>query len=158
MRWSIMERAVMRLRTVEPSWEIAALPSLTMLSRGYAKLTTGIVGLPVDENARENLKAKLNEVLDAIQVIPSEAEYRRVVEATCQDKLSLVNSDATDEQIEDDLGRQLEQEIKMCREELKLIPKMAEWKPWEVPEGHKIEFYRQRIIDEDESQDAEKKK
>ena len=41
-------------------------------------------------------------------------------------------------QVEDKLGRQLEEEIRMCENELSLIPKMAEWKPWEVPEGYTV--------------------
>ena len=35
-------------------------------------------------------------------------------------------------------SQQLEQEIKMSLDELSLIPKMAEWKPWEVPADHKV--------------------
>ena len=44
----------------------------------------------------------------------------------------------TDEAIEDELGIQLEQAIKECTDELGLIPKMAEWQPWDVPADYTV--------------------
>ena len=44
----------------------------------------------------------------------------------------------TDEAIEDELGIQLEQAIKECNDELGLIPKMAEWQPWDVPADYTV--------------------
>jgi len=114
------------LATALPSlrWQAGApLAAALLLARG--KTTTGIVGLPVEEDARGTLRARLAEVLEAIRVVPESAEYRRSVEKTCTHKLSALASDATDGEIEDILGRQLEEEIKLCREELALIPKMA---------------------------------
>ena len=46
-----------------------------------------------------------------------------------------VQSPATDGEIEDTLNFQLEELSKMADDELSLIPKMAEWKPWDVPAG-----------------------
>lgn len=113
----------------------AALPSLRlpaaaagaagMVAVRGVKTTTGIVGLPVDEEAREHLKAKLQEVLDALAVIPETAEYRKAVEKTVAYKLKEVVSEASDAELEDIFSRQLEEEIKFCNEELTLIPKMA---------------------------------
>ncbi len=54
-----------------------------------------------------------------------------------------VQSPATDEEIEDTLNFQLEELSKMADDELSLIPKMAEWKPWEVPAGMLIAWLRQ---------------
>ena len=99
-------------------------PSAALLLRGL-KSHTGIAGLDVDPNARENLKSHLERVLEAIRIIPEEAEYRRNVEATINHKLSVVNSDMTDEEAEDQLDAQLEQYIKFAKDELELIPKMA---------------------------------
>lgn len=90
-----------------------------------AKSTTGIVGLPVVEDAREELKRQLQAVLDAVAIIPEAAEYRKSIEKTVRYKLSAAAGEAPDEQLEELLGRQLEEEIKMCKEELGLIPKMA---------------------------------
>ena len=43
--------------------------------------------------------------------------------------------------MEDEIGcGQLEELILHAQDELSLIPKMVEWKPWEVPEGHKIKM------------------
>ena len=135
-------------------------PSAAVLTRGL-KSHTGIAGLDVDPNARENLKSQLQKVLEAIKVIPEETDYRRNVEATINHKLGIVNSDITDEEAEDELDAQLEQYIKFTHDELELIPKMAGrqsqlahmlphlqnsllfcfhnpvWAPWDVPAGHK---------------------
>ena len=53
-------------------------------------------------------------------------------------RLKAVDSAASDEEVEEQFTMQLEQLIKQCEDELGLIPKMAEWKPWEVPSGHKV--------------------
>ena len=95
-----------------------------MAVRGV-KTTTGIVGLPVVEDARAELQQQLQAVLDALGAIPEDAEYRRSLEKTVRFKLQAAASDVPDEQLEDLLSRQVEEEIKMCREELTLIPKMA---------------------------------
>lgn len=52
-------------------------------------------------------------------------------------RMKAVESGATDEEVEEQFTMQLEQLIKQCDDELGLIPKMAEWKPWDVPAGHK---------------------
>lgn len=99
-------------------------PNAALFSRGL-KSHTGIAGLDVDPNARETLRSHLEQVLEAIKIIPEEAEYRRNVEATMNHKLSVVNSDMTDEEAEDQLDAQLEQYIKFTKDEMVLIPKMA---------------------------------
>lgn len=53
-------------------------------------------------------------------------------------RLKAVESEASDEEVEEQFTMQLEQLIKQCDDELGLIPKMAEWKPWDVPAGHKV--------------------
>ena len=117
-------------------WQVASSSTLAAGaffggSRGFSsKETTGIVGLPVDEDARQHLGARLQEVLDALKVIPADAGYRQILETTLNAKLAAVNSDAPDAALEEQFGRQLEQEIKLCKDELKLIPQMLEWQPW----------------------------
>ena len=62
-------------------WEVSRYAPI-LQTRGV-KLDTGIVGLKVVPNAREVLKDRLNDVLDAVaEQIPAEAEYRKAVEAT----------------------------------------------------------------------------
>ncbi len=64
-------------------WKVDQLAALGQL-RGI-KADTGIVGLKVVPNAREVLREKLNDVLQAIsEQIPEQAEYRKAVEATMQ--------------------------------------------------------------------------
>ena len=120
-------------------WELASSSAAAAITtRGFSKATTGIVGLPVDEKARQHLGQKLQEVLDAVKAVPEDAEYRRTLEATCKAKLDAVNSDAPDAAVEEQFGRQLEQEIRLCQDELKLLPQMLQWAPWDVPEGHTV--------------------
>lgn len=89
------------------------------------KTTTGIVGLPVDEEARPHLEEHYELVLDTIKVIPETAVYRQTVEKTVQKRLAALRTDATDEELEEQFGRQLEEEIRVMQGELRLIPKMA---------------------------------
>ena len=103
---------------------LAVSPSAAVTARGL-KTHTGIAGLDVDPNARENLKSYLQQALEAIKVIPQEAGYRQNVENTLNHKLGIVNSDITDEEAEDKLDAQLEQYINFVKDELSLIPKMA---------------------------------
>ncbi|GAB4815777.1 hypothetical protein N2152v2_002823 [Parachlorella kessleri] len=126
------------LRSLAASLGPALRWEVPLLTRGV-KSTTGI--------AREHLREKYGAVLDALNVIPSTAEYRLAVEKTVNYKLEILNSDVVDEEVEDKLGRQLEEEIRMCDDELKLIPKMAEWKPWDVPEGHTVEVIEEQDVE-----------
>jgi ETC complex I subunit conserved region len=90
------------------------------------KATTGLVGLDVDPQAREHLIEKAKEVLAAVQgAIPEDAQYRKNVEATYKYWLGRLESDATQEELEDHFNLQLEHMIKIGDEELGLIPKMA---------------------------------
>ena len=105
-----------------------------MKSLSYHKATTGIVGMPLDEQSREHLKEKLTTILNALEAhgIPASAAYRRGIEERCREKLTALSSlETSDEELERLFGRQLEQEIKMCDDELQLIPQMAQWKPWD---------------------------
>jgi len=119
----------------------SSLGSLGTQIRGV-KEDTGIVGLKVDPDARNNLRSKLEDVLAALeQHIPQEAEYRKQVEATIQHRLKAVGSGASDAEVEAQLENQLESMIQHCDDELGLIPRMAEWKPWDVPADHKVDVY-----------------
>ena len=51
------------------------------------KDTTGITGIDVDPQGRQNAASKLLEVLNAIKIIPAEAAYRQSVETTINHKL-----------------------------------------------------------------------
>lgn len=122
--------------------------------RSYHKETTGIVGLPMNEKAREDLKDRIGSILESLEShgIPSTAAYRQTVEERCREKMkALMVHENTDEELEKLFGRQLEQEIKLCDDELSLIPKMAEWKPWEAVEGKTINVVEDLGQEEDEA-------
>lgn len=62
-------------------WKVDQLGMLSQL-RGV-KADTGIVGLQALPNAREVLREKLTDVLQAVsEQVPEQAEYRKAVEAT----------------------------------------------------------------------------
>ncbi|CAM6020013.1 unnamed protein product [Sphagnum balticum] len=111
------------------------------------KATTGIVGLEVVPNAREVLISLYRETLKAVEPIPTTAQYRKSVEALTQHRLKVCMEEEDWEKIEEKIqGGQVEELIVQAQDELQLIPKMAEWKPWDVPEDYKVE-----IIEDDDS-------
>jgi len=69
----------------------------------------------------------------------STSAYSQSLQKFCSTRrLKAVDSEASDEEVEEQFTMQLEQLILQCEDELSLIPKMAEWKPWDVPAGHKV--------------------
>lgn len=96
------------------------------------KATTGIVGLPMLAGARDELARKVDDVMRALDAhgIPKTASYRKAVEQKCGALLDGLRTQQNDEELERAFGRQLEEEVKLCEDELRLIPKMADWKPW----------------------------
>ncbi|KAJ7564548.1 hypothetical protein O6H91_02G022000 [Diphasiastrum complanatum] len=104
------------------------------------KESTGIVGLPVVPDARDKLIGLYVQTLTAVQAIPETAYYRKSVEKFTRFRLGVCQEEQDWEKIEERIGGgQVEQLIEQAQDELQLIPKMAEWKPWEVPENHVIE-------------------
>jgi NADH dehydrogenase (ubiquinone) 1 alpha subcomplex subunit 5 len=113
------------------------------------KETTGIVGVEVDPEARANLLAASQQVLAVVaEKIPAEAQYRLNVEATFEHWIEQLNGSTDDEAVEEALSFQLEELTLMAKKELELIDRMAEWRPWEAPEGHKPEFISEQEVAE----------
>eukprot|EP00245_Coleochaete_scutata_P004100 TRINITY_DN16353_c0_g1_i1.p1 TRINITY_DN16353_c0_g1~~TRINITY_DN16353_c0_g1_i1.p1 ORF type:complete len:151 (-),score=29.80 TRINITY_DN16353_c0_g1_i1:206-619(-) len=105
------------------------------------KGTTGIVGLEVVPEAREKLIGLYKQTLQAVQVIPDTAVYRQTVEKLTNYRLKVCEEETSTSSLEKKIGSgQVEELIWQAKDELELIPKMAEWKPWEAPEGHKVEI------------------
>lgn len=104
------------------------------------KQTTGIVGLEVIPNSREVLKGFVVRVLNDVKAqIPEDAGYRKIVEATYEHRLDVIESTEDPAAIEAKLGcGQIEELVAQAKDELGLIPRMAEWKPWIF--DHKIEI------------------
>lgn len=100
-----------------------------------------IIGLKTVPKAREVLIGLYNETLKAVRAIPSEALYRQTIEKLTEERLQVCQEETQREAIEEKIASgHLEELIWQAEDELKLIPKMAEWKPWEVPEGHTVEI------------------
>ncbi|GAQ81908.1 NADH-ubiquinone oxidoreductase 1 alpha subcomplex subunit 5 [Klebsormidium nitens] len=107
-----------------------------------AKESTGIVGLDVVPNAREVLIGLYDQTLKVVKdQIPEQAEYRRSVERITNYRLKVCQEEEEHDRIEQRIGcGQVEELIEQANDELELIPVMVESKPWEVPEGYKVEI------------------
>lgn len=96
------------------------------LARGFAKQTTGIVGLPVVPDSVSVLAALSEKLLRDVRVIPADAHYRKVVESVYGERLAACKKHGDPEAVEAALGLgQMEELIRMARDEESLIPKMA---------------------------------
>lgn len=85
---------------------------------------------------QQTLRALYAETTAALEAIPPTAAYRVNVEKVTAHRLALVEATPDVAALEAKVGvGAVEEVIAAAREELKLIPSMAEWAPWEVPEG-----------------------
>eukprot|EP00246_Nothoceros_aenigmaticus_P001424 TRINITY_DN11937_c0_g1_i1.p1 TRINITY_DN11937_c0_g1~~TRINITY_DN11937_c0_g1_i1.p1 ORF type:complete len:137 (+),score=28.07 TRINITY_DN11937_c0_g1_i1:88-498(+) len=109
------------------------------------KESTGLVGLDVVPNAREVLIGIYRQTLDAVRVVPDTAVYRKSVEAFTNERLKVCEEEEDWQKIEERIrDGQVEELIETARSELALIAKMADWKPWEVPAGYKVETIEEK--------------
>ncbi|KAI9008321.1 ETC complex I subunit conserved region-domain-containing protein, partial [Gaertneriomyces semiglobifer] len=103
--------------------------------------TTGLFGVPVHPNPRPHLISLYQRILHTVNIIPPTSAYRQSTEALTKHRLAIV--EATDDvpSIEEKIDAgQIEELIDQAEDELKLIPKMLEYKIWEpleepVPQG-----------------------
>jgi NADH dehydrogenase (ubiquinone) 1 alpha subcomplex subunit 5 len=104
----------------------ALLSSRGGAPRSFAKTSTGIVGLEVVPNGREVLMALSEKLIGMVGTLPESAHYRRNVEAVYRGRLDACRANTEVEAIEAAVGQgQIEELIRMARDEEKLIPKMA---------------------------------
>ncbi|GLC49091.1 ndufa5, NADH-ubiquinone oxidoreductase subunit [Pleodorina starrii] len=110
------------------------------LSRGFK----AVADVEIDFNNREVLKKyvgirdhlskkpgtrgalieALSSVLNAIKAVPETSDYRKAVEATCQYRMKVCQENESDAGIEEVLDAHLEELIKECKEEERLVPYM----------------------------------
>lgn len=77
-----------------------------------------------------------NDTLAAVAGLPETAAYRVNVEKVTRHRLGVVEATEDIEEIENKLGLgQIEEVMEQARDELDLIPHMAQWQPWNVGEG-----------------------
>ncbi|KAJ0402730.1 hypothetical protein P43SY_007872 [Pythium insidiosum] len=131
-----------------------------VLRMAVRKTTTGIVGLPVNVNARQDLIAIYNKTLQAAQVthasatgsvgsggprltglahrppqtLPEGIAYRKAVEQITNYRLKVVMENEDEDTIEKVINcGQLEELIEQAEDELSVIPMYLEHKLWEPP-------------------------
>ncbi|PIA14710.1 NADH dehydrogenase 1 alpha subcomplex 5 [Coemansia reversa NRRL 1564] len=104
-----------------------------MLFQTSQKVTTGIVGLPVNPTARTQLIGLYKKTLDELKAkIPEKAVYRQSVEAITTHRLKVAEENEDASVIENLVNAgQIEELVCQAEEEINLISKMAEWKAWE---------------------------
>lgn len=84
------------------------------------------------------LKELYTKTLEAVKDLPEDAAYRVNVEKIINYRLGVVSENEDIEKIEATLNiGQVQEVIEQAENELELIPHMAEWAPWEMPEGKK---------------------
>jgi hypothetical protein len=135
-----------------PKWDRSAcmmlrracqrLPSLLQQSAAYnhvrrVKDSTYLAGLDVDTEAEPHTRQALKGLMEKVKsAIPDGVEYRRHVESYCTRFMKVIDESPSQPEAEKVLGRQYEEIQQDVIAELAVLESMAQWKPWEVPEGH----------------------
>ncbi|TMW69345.1 hypothetical protein Poli38472_001501 [Pythium oligandrum] len=105
-----------------------------VLRMAVRKTSTGIVGLPVNPNARNDLIAIYQKTLKEVQVLPDGIAYRSAVEKITNYRLKVVLDNEDEDVIEKEINcGQLEELIEQAEDELSVIPVYLENKLWEPP-------------------------
>ncbi|KAJ1835855.1 hypothetical protein LPJ63_000777 [Coemansia sp. RSA 2711] len=104
-----------------------------VLFQASHKVTTGIVGVPVNPAARAQLIGLYKQTLDELKArIPEKAVYRQSVEAITSYRLNILEQNEDPSLIEKLINAgQIEELVGQAEDEIRLIAKMAEWKAWE---------------------------
>lgn len=97
--------------------------------------------LSKDPGTKGKFIVALQEVLEAVKVLPDVSDYRKAVEATAQYKLKVCEANDSDAAVEEVLDSHLEELIQECKEEIKLIPLLADHKPWDVPASYAVPVF-----------------
>ncbi|TYZ63125.1 hypothetical protein PybrP1_008208 [[Pythium] brassicae (nom. inval.)] len=105
-----------------------------VLRMAVTKTSTGIVGLPVNPNARQDLIKLYQKTLQEVKVLPEDAVYRDSVERITNYRLKVVLDNDDESAIEKEIAMgQLEELIEQAEDELSVIPVYLENKLWEPP-------------------------
>ncbi|CAI5716791.1 unnamed protein product [Hyaloperonospora brassicae] len=106
-----------------------------VLRMAVTKTSTGLVGLSVNPNARQDLVKLYRRTLDELKILPPEAKnYRNAVEQITNFRLNVVETNDDENVIERTINcGQLEELIEQAEDELSVIPVYIEHKLWESP-------------------------
>ena len=97
------------------------------------KKSTGLVGIPVNPNARPELAGLYSRLSSALLRLPETSGYRKAAEAAVNERISLLNASSSDTEFEQKVGMgQMEELITQAEGELELIQVMEDNKVWET--------------------------
>ncbi|KAG8946158.1 hypothetical protein FRC04_012013 [Tulasnella sp. 424] len=112
-----------------------ARPAFRSLTRQLStKQTTGLFGIPAHPDPLPALQQTYKQTLNMLgSSVPANSVYRQSVEASIAHKLGVIENAKGDvAAVENQLDEgQIEQVLMAAEEELNLVGKMIEWKPWE---------------------------
>ncbi|KAJ3160399.1 hypothetical protein HDU86_000733 [Geranomyces michiganensis] len=96
------------------------------------KESTGLYGVPVHPNPRPHLIALYQRIINTVERMPPTAAIRQSAESLTRHRLAVVENNEDVETIERELrAGQIEELIYQAEDELKLIPQLIKYKPWE---------------------------
>jgi ETC complex I subunit conserved region len=91
---------------------------------------------PLPLPATQTLADLYGQTLAVVSDLPASAAYRVNVETLTRHRLAVVEGSEDNAAVEAKLGiGQIEEVIEQAKDELDLIPHMAKWQPWKVPDG-----------------------
>ncbi|TPX54684.1 hypothetical protein PhCBS80983_g05840 [Powellomyces hirtus] len=103
-----------------------------LLQISKLKETTGLYGVPVHPNPRPHLISLYQRIIHTVERLPATAAIRQSAESLTRYRLSVVEKHDDVPTIERELrAGQIEELIHQAEDELKLIPQMLKYKPWE---------------------------
>uniref|UniRef100_H2Y9N3 NADH dehydrogenase [ubiquinone] 1 alpha subcomplex subunit 5 n=1 Tax=Ciona savignyi TaxID=51511 RepID=H2Y9N3_CIOSA len=97
-----------------------------------SKISTGLVGIAVEANARHKLKLLYENLVTVVSRMPSNTSYRTYTEEFANQQLHKLDTIKDDAELESAFGTgQLEEVLLQAKSELRLARKLETWKPWE---------------------------
>lgn len=130
------------LRCVQGTYQAQRTYALNLKDPVLLKRFVGLEeALGVEGNPRATLSGLLNDLLQSAKALPEEAGYRRALEATCNYRLKVLEQNESDQAVEEVLDAHMEELVLECKEELNVLPILADTKPWDVPAEHQVPVY-----------------
>lgn len=96
------------------------------------RLYTRLAGLPALKEPQKELVKYYGKLLRALAKLPEDSNYRKATEELVNQKLEIVKSSASPEEVEQKLGQGVcEEHLEQAKLELSLVDKMKSCRPWE---------------------------
>ncbi|KAJ6222110.1 hypothetical protein RDWZM_000655 [Blomia tropicalis] len=96
------------------------------------KKSTGLTGLKVLKNPREELISVYNKIIKTLQAVPDNAAYKGYAMTTVKERLTVVQNEMDPNMIEKKIGcGQCEELLVQAENELSLARRFVIDKPWE---------------------------